>query len=79
MKPLPDTEISRIARDGWVLRLTLNRPEFRNSQNAELRDALADTFDAIRYDRDIRAVVIQGAGGNFCAGRPGTVEFGDGI
>ena len=79
MKPLPDTENLRIARDDWVLRLTLNRPDFRNALNAELRDALADTFDAIRNDGDIRAVVIQGAGGNICAGRPGTAGFGNGI
>lgn len=68
MSRLPDTEVLKIERDGSTLRLTLNRPELRNALSAELRGALADAFRAIRDDREVRAVVIQGAGGNFCAG-----------
>ncbi|MDP6705108.1 MAG: enoyl-CoA hydratase-related protein [Alphaproteobacteria bacterium] len=68
MSRLPDTEDLLIERDGWVLRLTLNRPALRNALSTELRAALTQTFEAIRDDREIRAVVIRGAGGNFCAG-----------
>jgi isohexenylglutaconyl-CoA hydratase len=55
-------------REGWVLHLTLNRPQARNALNAELRAALSERFAAIRDDRTVRAVVLRGAGGNFCAG-----------
>lgn len=55
-------------REGGVLHLTLNRPEARNAMNsemvAELRDALAQAEGA----GDVRAVVLRGAGGHFCAG-----------
>jgi enoyl-CoA hydratase/carnithine racemase len=51
-----------------VRTLTLNRPQVKNALNAQLwvalRDALRDTAD----DRDVRALVITGAGGAFCSG-----------
>ena len=51
-----------------VLTLTLNRPEQRNAIDAELRDALAGALDAAAQDPEVRAIVIAGAGGAFCAG-----------
>ncbi|HKZ13175.1 MAG TPA: enoyl-CoA hydratase/isomerase family protein [Solirubrobacterales bacterium] len=55
------------ASDG-VLRLTLNRPERRNAIDRELRDRLAAAVDRAAADPDVRAVVIAGADGDFCAG-----------
>jgi methylglutaconyl-CoA hydratase len=58
-------------RDGLVERLTLNRPEVRNAFNehviAELTAWAADARAAAER-RDIRAVVVAGAGKMFCAG-----------
>src|SRR5258707_6753880 len=58
-------------RDGWVERLTLNRPDVRNAFNedviAELTAWAARTREAAAR-HDIRAVVIAGAGKTFCAG-----------
>ncbi|MBW1644983.1 MAG: enoyl-CoA hydratase/isomerase family protein [Deltaproteobacteria bacterium] len=55
-------------RDG-VLLLTLNRPESMNSLNRELLAALAATVKEISFDRDVRVVVITGAGEKaFCSG-----------
>src|SRR5262245_15243931 len=51
-----------------VLLLTLNRPERRNALDAELRDRLADAVERAGAELAVRAVVISGAGGNFCAG-----------
>jgi len=51
-----------------VATLTLNRPEARNALNMELKRALAATFREIAGDREIRAVLLTGSGGAFCAG-----------
>src|SRR5918998_517914 len=55
-------------RDGAVLTITLNRPDVFNAFNAalhaRLRDALAEAAS-----RDVRAVVITGAGRGFCSGQ----------
>lgn len=54
-------------RDG-VRTLTLNRPERRNALDAQLWLELADALRALKRDRDIRALVLTGAGGAFCSG-----------
>src|ERR1700752_742131 len=54
-------------RDG-VRTLTLNRRHRKNAINRELWIALAEALTAAGKDRDIRAVVITGAGGAFCSG-----------
>jgi len=49
--------------------ITLNRPEIMNSFNFELLLALKDAIDDIRFDPDIRVVIITGSGERaFCAG-----------
>jgi enoyl-CoA hydratase/carnithine racemase len=55
-------------RDG-VLLLTLNRPEALNALSTELALALLGAVEAAKSRRDIRAVIITGAGDRaFCAG-----------
>jgi 2-(1,2-epoxy-1,2-dihydrophenyl)acetyl-CoA isomerase len=54
-------------RDG-VRTLTLNRPERRNALDAQLWVELADALRLLKRDRDVRAVVLTGAGGAFCSG-----------
>ena len=51
-----------------VLTLTLNRPAKRNAIDPELRAALAEAVDGAATDSAVRAVVLTGAGGAFCAG-----------
>jgi enoyl-CoA hydratase/carnithine racemase len=58
---------------GWVVddrvaTITLNRPERKNPLTFESYAELTRTFRALTDDRTIRAVVITGAGGNFCSG-----------
>lgn len=48
--------------------ITLNRPAVRNAMNRELSGALLEALHRIREDADIRAAIITGAGGTFCAG-----------
>ncbi|MFT6100621.1 MAG: isohexenylglutaconyl-CoA hydratase [Arenicella sp.] len=51
-----------------VLNLTLNRPHKRNAMNNAMVCELMAVFESIEANRAIRAVVMRGAQGNFCAG-----------
>ncbi|MYM26322.1 enoyl-CoA hydratase family protein [Duganella sp. FT135W] len=51
-----------------VATLTLNRPERKNPLTFESYAELRDLFRALAYDNDIKAVVLTGAGDNFCSG-----------
>jgi len=53
---------------GSVATITLNRPERKNPLTFESYAELRDTFRALADANAIRAVVIAGAGGNFCSG-----------
>ncbi len=55
-------------RDGHVLVVTINRPDKRNAVNAEVLCGLADAWQELREDDDLRVAILTGAGGNFCAG-----------
>lgn len=55
------------SRDG-VLFITLNRPECRNAMSLEMVAELRTVLAAVNERRSIRALVLQGAGGHFCAG-----------
>jgi enoyl-CoA hydratase/carnithine racemase len=54
--------------DDGVGTITLNRAERKNPLTFESYDELRDTFRALDRCWDVRAVVITGAGGNFCSG-----------
>jgi enoyl-CoA hydratase/carnithine racemase len=53
---------------GGVGTLTLNRPERKNPLTFDSYAELRDLFAALKYATDVKAVVITGAGGNFCSG-----------
>lgn len=53
---------------GRVATITLNRPEKKNPLTFESYAELRDLFRALAYDKEIAAIVITGAGGNFCSG-----------
>src|SRR5690606_2519092 len=57
-----------VERDGHVVTLTLNRPDKRNAFDAEMLCRLADAWDMIDADDDVRVAILTGAGGNFSAG-----------
>ena len=57
-----------VERDGYVLTITLNRPEARNALSPEMMDIMSATWDEINSNPDIRVAIITGAGGAFCAG-----------
>jgi enoyl-CoA hydratase/carnithine racemase len=51
-----------------IATITLNRPERLNALTFEVYRELTDTFAALRDERDVRVVVITGAGRAFCSG-----------
>lgn len=51
-----------------VCRLTLNRPDALNSFSFAMYEELIGQLEAVRYDHDVRVVVITGAGRGFSAG-----------
>jgi len=54
--------------DGAVGTVTINRPDKKNAMLLAMRDALADVCERINDTPEIRAVVLTGAGTDFCSG-----------
>ncbi|WP_157268881.1 enoyl-CoA hydratase family protein [Azohydromonas aeria] len=54
--------------DAGVATVTLDRSERKNPLTFESYAELRDLFFALRHADDVRAVVLAGAGGNFCSG-----------
>ena len=54
--------------DGGVATITLNRPEKKNPLTFDSYGELRDTFRRLNDSEDIDAVIVTGAGGNFCSG-----------
>ncbi len=53
---------------GAVGLITLNRPERKNPLTFESYAELRDLFRALCYVDEVKTLVVQGAGGNFCSG-----------
>ncbi|WP_332767612.1 enoyl-CoA hydratase/isomerase family protein [Pseudomonas koreensis] len=68
MSHLPECQTLLLELHGGVLHVTLNRPDNRNAMSLQMVSELRTVFAAIRDDRDVRALVLSGAGGHFCAG-----------
>lgn len=57
-----------VTTEGSIRYLTLNRPEKRNALNDSLISALKEALRDADHDDALRAIVIQGAGNDFCSG-----------
>src|SRR5258706_8856417 len=55
-------------REGIVAHLTFQRPERRNALNHDMMREIGDAVERVGSDRNVRALVLRGAGGAFCAG-----------
>jgi len=53
---------------GSLATITLNRPERKNPLTFDSYRELTDTFHKLREHSEVKAVVLSGAGGNFCSG-----------
>ena len=54
-------------QDG-IATLTLNRPERKNPLTFDSYGEIRDLFRELRHARDVKVVVLRGAGDNFCSG-----------
>ncbi|RWJ05763.1 enoyl-CoA hydratase/isomerase family protein [Mesorhizobium sp.] len=61
-------EFIGVAQRNGVATITMNRPEVRNAINDKMRAELIAAFDAAGADKNVRAVVLAGAGKGFCSG-----------
>ncbi len=61
-------ESIQLEQDSSILTLWLNRPESRNAMSLNMVKAIQQVFKAIENDLSIRAVILRGQGGHFCAG-----------
>ncbi len=72
MKSSPETALPfeqiRYEVDGPVATITLNRPEKLNAFTVSMQREMNAAFDLVDGDREVRAVVVTGAGRAFCAG-----------
>jgi len=68
MTTLPACQTLLLEPHNGVLHITLNRPENRNAMSLQMVAELRSIFAAVRDDRSVRALVLSGAGGHFCAG-----------
>ena len=57
-----------VETENSVQTITLNRPEKRNALNDALIGALKDALFAADKDESLRAIIIKGAGKDFCSG-----------
>lgn len=54
--------------DPRILRIALNRPDKRNPFDTATRDEFHEVLDTALEDETVRALIITGKGGTFCAG-----------
>lgn len=66
--------------DGGVLTLTMNRPDARNALSRPMLQAMKEQLVEAEFNREVRVVVLTGAGKAFCAGGDvkGMAAAGDG-
>jgi enoyl-CoA hydratase len=65
---VPGTEHLTFERRGATAIVTMNRPEAKNALSLPMLVGMADAWDEIDSNDEIRCAVLTGAGGTFCSG-----------
>lgn len=68
MSSEPTYENIRLRRDGWAAHLTFARPTRRNALTHAMMQEIGDAVSRIGTDPGLRALVLRGEGGFYCAG-----------
>lgn len=72
-----DFETIILKKEEGIATVTLNRPEIGNATNRQMYIELSAAFNDIAGDKDIRVMVLTGAGRGFCGGGD-TTQMGEG-
>ena len=64
-----------VERDAGVMTVTMNRPARKNAANGTMWRELLATFDDVATDREVRVMILTGAGDAFCSG----ADLGDAV
>ena len=65
---MESTEHLTYAREGATAIVTMNRPEAKNALSLPMLVGMADAWEEIDNNDDIRCAILTGAGGTFSAG-----------
>ncbi len=57
-----------VNQNGNIATVTINRPEVKNAVTSKMWDDLTAIFTKLGYDDSVRAVIVTGAGDDFCSG-----------
>ncbi len=61
-------EFITVSHDDGIATITMNRPDKRNAINDQMRAELIAAFADADADKDVRAIILTGAGKGFCSG-----------
>jgi isohexenylglutaconyl-CoA hydratase len=64
----PDFQTLSVSEQAGIVHVTLQRPDVRNAMNGQMVDELQAVLTSAEARREVRALVLRGAGGNFSAG-----------
>src|SRR4051794_28575785 len=56
------------SKDDGIARVSLNRPQVRNAINEQMQGELREVWHDVRYDNDVRCVILTAEGESFCTG-----------
>ena len=71
------SDVLKVADDGHVRTLTLNRPEKKNALSDELAWAIIAAIEEAQKDDDVWVIGITGSEDSFCAGLDLTPSEGE--
>ena len=63
-----DYETLKCERNGYILTVTMNRPDQLNAANGTMNEEFGLIWDEIHRDNEVRVAILTGAGRAFCAG-----------
>lgn len=63
-----DTGNLRVALDGPIAEVIINRPQRKNALTLGMWRAITSAFSNLGETADVRSIILRGAGGDFCVG-----------
>ncbi len=66
---MSEASVIRLHDEDGIYTITLNRPEKRNAMNPQLHREMHAALTKLRFDPQVRVLIITGEGESFCAGQ----------